>query len=197
MAILCADPEIRLYDDFLSQPECDKLIHLAKTHATPSTVVNRQNGVREENVARKSKTAFFERTSPLIEDVSKRLHEWFTIPEEHFENFQLTYYETGGFYKAHYDYFRPNDPGSLPHLELGGQRLLTFLVYLNKPKGGGYTSFPNLGLAALPNRGRLLVFENVDKDRNPHPNSVHQADIVSEGEKFILTTWVRERKISP
>ena len=193
-----SSPIIELGDDFLTGDECDHLIKHARFHAVPSTVVNNDTGDRVESVTRQSYTAFFPPTVSPVCDISDKLNNLFGWEvSRHFENFQLTYYKKGGFYKTHLDGFPLKNPGSKVHLDKQGQRLVTILIYLNTPMEGGATSFPNLGISVIPVRGRILCFSNASMDNEGQfdvdINSAHKAEIVSEGEKFILTTWIREQ----
>ena len=78
------------------------------------------------------------------------------MPVENGEAFQLAYYPPGTYYQPHYDYFPVEQPGSKVALDRGGQRLLTFMVYLNEvPEGkGGETSFVNADVKVRPELGR-------------------------------------------
>nr|WP_239094238.1 2OG-Fe(II) oxygenase [Bacillus sp. B15-48] len=51
---------------------------------------------------------------------------------------QVLNYWIGEEYKPHFDYFSPN---KVDH-DKGGQRVATFLIYLNDVKAGGETEFP-------------------------------------------------------
>lgn len=195
MAIIYNDPEIRLYDNVLNHEQCKGLIKYVLENNHSSTVVQKKSGERVPSPSRDSYTAYITDDHPIIQELSKKVCGILNgLDPANFEGWQLTYYKTGGFYKPHFDFFHPDWAGSEPHLKVQGQRLITVLLYLNKPTEGGYTSFPNLGISTLPEEGRLLLFENVDADKKPHMNSCHGADPVSKGEKFIVTTWVRERK---
>jgi prolyl 4-hydroxylase len=75
----------------------------------------------------------------------------------------------------------------------GGQRLATFLIYLNTVTAGGETSFPEIDASMSPVRGRAVLFHNcfpgtILRD----PRSDHHAMPVLEGEKWALPLWFRE-----
>ena len=60
-------------------------------------------------------------------------------------------------------------------------RYFSVLCYFNDDFEGGHTSFPCLDFAAVPERGRAIVF----------PSSyMHCAEPVLAGEKFVALTWI-------
>jgi prolyl 4-hydroxylase len=43
----------------------------------------------------------------------------------------------------------------------GGQRIWSIMVYLNEVEEGGGTAFPELEIEVIPERGKLLAWNNV------------------------------------
>ena len=113
-------------------------------------------------------------------------------PVENGEGLQILQYRPGAEYKPHYDYFDPNEPGTPTILKRGGQRVATVVMYLSEPAKGGGTTFPDVGLEVAPKRGNAVFFSY---DR-PHPSThtLHGGAPVIEGEKWIATKWLRERR---
>jgi len=68
-------------------------------------------------------------------------------------------------------------------------RYATTLVYLQNVARGGETIFTKLGIKVNPKQGRLLVWNNMDRQGGCDTTSVHQAAPVSEGRKYILQRW--------
>lgn len=102
------------------------------------------------------------------------------------------HYGIGGEYKPHYDYFDPSTPGGLYHYNRGGQRVASFIVYLNTPEAGGETVFPKAKLRVKPEKGKALLFYNVDPEGKEDPMSFHGGAPVIAGEKWIITRWLRQ-----
>ena len=117
-----------------------------------------------------------------------RLARW---PVEHGEGLQVLRYQRGNEYQPHYDYFDPSQPGTPHLLRRGGQRVATFVIYLNTPEQGGATTFPDVGLDIAPRQGHAVFFSYP----RPHPStrSLHGGAPVRAGEKWIATNWLRER----
>jgi len=88
---------------------------------------------------------------------------------------QLIRYKAGGLYVPHKD--SSEDPSEVAF----ASRYFTVLCYLNSNFEGGRTSFPGLNYTATPAPGRTLVFPS---------QYVHSAVPVSQGEKFVLLTWL-------
>jgi len=108
------------------------------------------------------------------------------------EGLQVLHYQPGAEYKPHYDYFDPVHPGSAPILKRGGQRVATILMYLNTPKKGGGTTFPDVGFEVAPIKGNAVFFSY---DRaHVNTKSLHGGAPVIEGEKWVATKWLRERE---
>lgn len=129
----------------------------------------------------------------VIRRIEKRISQVTCIPEEHGESIQILYYSVGAEYQPHFDYFDPATPGGLAHFNRGGQRVATFLVYLNTPEEGGETIFPRAMLKVAPKKGTAVLFYNVDGMGMIDPMSFHGGAPVISGEKWLLTRWLRER----
>jgi prolyl 4-hydroxylase len=66
------------------------------------------------------------------------------------------------------------------------------IVYLQAPERGGATTFPDVHLDIAPIKGNAVFFSY---DR-PHPltRTLHGGAPVLEGEKWVATKWLRERR---
>jgi len=172
--------------------ECLELIELAKSKLARSTVVDDKTGQPVEHTARTSSGAFFTKAeTPLVAEVERRISQRVGIPVENGEGLQVLRYEVGQEYKPHHDYFEPRADSQVDHLKNGGQRVLTFLVYLNTPELGGATCFPDVGLEVAARQGRALSFSYAP---NPASKSLHGGMPVFRGEKWVITKWFREGK---
>lgn len=131
------------------------------------------------------------------------------MPLSNYEGIQYGLYNKGGYYKHHYDFADPNWGGGVNNfLSRGGQRVLTFLIYLNTlaPEDGGTTVFPNMNpqLTFKPTQGLALVFYNVETEIDMNGNPIfsdkcdytagHEATpILKDGvQKHICTQWIRQ-----
>jgi prolyl 4-hydroxylase len=186
-------PRVLVLGGFLSDAECDQIVALAKPRMARSETVDNLTGGSEVNVARTSRGMFFERgETGVIDRVEKRIAAMLDWPVQNGEGLQVLHYQPGAEYKPHYDYFDPVHPGSAPILKRGGQRVGTILMYLNTPKKGGGTTFPDVGFEVAPIKGNAVFFSY---DRaHVNTKSLHGGAPVIEGEKWVATKWLRERE---
>ena len=186
-------PRVIVLGGFLSDAECDQMIALARPRMARSETVDNLTGGSEVNVARTSRGMFFERgETGVIDKVEKRIAALLDWPVQNGEGLQVLHYQPGAEYKPHYDYFDPVHPGSAPILKRGGQRVGTVLMYLNTPKKGGGTTFPDVGFEVAPIKGNAVFFSY---DRaHVNTKSLHGGAPVIEGEKWVATKWLRERE---
>ena len=132
--------------------------------------------------------------NPFIARLDRRIAEVMNWPVENGEGLQILNYQIGGEYKAHFDYFAPADPGSQVHLAHGGQRVSTLVMYLNEVEAGGETVFPDIGLSVVPKKGSAVYFEYCNSLGQVDPLSLHSGMPVIQGEKWIATKWMRQRR---
>lgn len=187
-------PRVVLLGNLLSDAECDDLIRYSETRMERSPVVSDVDGKSEVNAYRTSRGAMFQRgESALIARIEARLAALTRWPVENGEGLQLLRYESGNEYRPHYDWFDPAVPGPRKHLERGGQRVATIVMYLSDVEQGGATSFPNVGLQVQPKKGCAVFFANTDTQHRPDMQTLHAGEPVVQGVKCIATKWLRER----
>ncbi|HJV76291.1 MAG TPA: 2OG-Fe(II) oxygenase [Noviherbaspirillum sp.] len=188
-------PRIVLLGNVLSNEECDALIDYGNQRLQRSPVVSDTDGANQVNTQRTSRGAMLQRgESELVARIEARLAALTQWPAENGEGMQLLRYEKGNEYRPHFDWFDPALPGPRKHLERGGQRVGTVVMYLSEVEQGGGTSFPNLGLQVQPKKGSAVFFANTDPYGVPDKNTLHAGEPVMRGVKFIATKWLRERK---
>lgn len=184
-------PRLALIGGFLSDAECDALVALSRPRLLRSQTVDHHSGGSEVNAARTSDGMFFERGEvPLVQRIEQRIAALLRWPQARGEGLQVLRYAPGTQYRPHFDYFDPAQPGTATVLKQGGQRVGTLLMYLQAPRRGGATVFPDAGLEVTPVKGQALFF---GYDR-PHESTgtLHGGAPVIEGEKWVATKWLRE-----
>ena len=187
-------PRIVLLGNVLSGDECDELIRYGEQRLQRSPVVSDTDGATQVHAHRTSRGAMLQRgETELVSRIEARLAALTQWPVENGEGMQLLRYEKGNEYRPHFDWFDPALPGPRRHLERGGQRVGTVVMYLSDVEQGGGTSFPNVGLQVQPKKGSAVFFANTDVYRVPEQNSLHAGEPVEKGVKFIATKWLRER----
>ena len=138
---------------------------------------------------RSSSTCFCRSSSycidhPAIRYLDERVSNVTGIPGvELYSRRQLLRYAEGGYYREHTDHLNLHD--------VGGERLLTFFIYLNDVEEGGETFFPSFGAKVEPRAGRAVVWNNVvDRSVDIEPQTRHAAMPVIRGEKYSINYWI-------
>lgn len=187
------EPRVVVFSGFLADDECEGLMDLAARRLARSQTVDVQTGGNEVNSARTSEGMFFSRgENELCSRIEARIASLLSWPVENGEGLQVLRYRPGAEYLPHYDYFDPAQAGTPAVLRRGGQRVATLVMYLNTPTKGGATVFPDAGLSVAPIKGHAVFFSY---DR-PHPvtRTLHGGAPVLEGEKWVATKWLRQRR---
>ena len=183
--VLNEEPLIVKFHDVLTDEECKSLIDNAKSRLQRSKLAN-----KEVSKIRTSSGMFFEENeSPLINEIEKRVASLMHLPIENAEGLQVLHYEPGQEFKAHFDYFSPNQPSS------SNNRISTLVMYLNDVEEGGATTFPNLGLSNAPEKGSAVYFEYFYNNPKLNELTLHSGAPVIRGEKWIATQWMRKKQI--
>ena len=177
-------PTIVVVDGVASPEECEAIIDHTKDRLEKSTVALEGDNIAD--TARTSTGGFFPHSD--FPEICKKVSDIAGIPLERAEPMNVLRYTGDQEYKPHYDALGEE------YLENGGQRILTGIVYLNNSVGGG-TAFPKFNMIFGAIGGRLLLFENVDKNMQTHDLSLHQGMPPHEGEKWVFTLWFRERNL--
>ena len=73
----------------------------------------------------------------------------------------------------------------------GGERVLTFMLYLSTVEAGGSTVFPQPGISVKPVVGNALLWFNVGPQHQYDSRTVHMGCSVLYGNKWIATKWHR------
>lgn len=187
-----------IIEDFLTSEECAQLIEAARPRLEKSGSWDLKTASTQYTDYRTSEQMYFQNgENDLVKSIEERIAKLTGIPENHGEGMQVLRYVKGGHYKVHHDAFDPRYEGNEPVLKVGGQRIMTFLIYLNtlSDENGGATYFPKLNLRIKPERGKALFWHNVDEHGTIDMMMMHEGmDVLEDGvEKWILTRWIRQR----
>lgn len=188
-------PVIAVLGNVLSASECDELIERSRDKLERSTTVDPASGGFKVIAERSSEGTFFAlNADPLIARLDRRLATLMGGPVENGEGLQILHYRSGGEYRPHFDYFPPDEAGSAVQMAVGGQRVATLVMYLNDVPRGGGTVFPRLELEVCPAKGSAVYFEYTNSRGQVDPLTLHGGAPVLEGEKWIMTKWMRQRR---
>jgi len=176
--------------DFLDSDTCAGLIERIDARRRPSEI---SDDIGIANY-RTSETCDLDWRDPLVAQVDSRIAALLGLPLAASEPLQGQRYAPGQEFKPHTDTFEPGGYDFYVHTADTGQRTWTAMIYLNDVEEGGATWFPQAGLRVAPQRGLLLAWNNMAADGSPNPATLHEGSAVTEGTKYIVTKWFRERQ---
>lgn len=183
---------VAVYDDFISTEDCDYLIRLSQDRFIKSMVFDSEKPLTD---GRTSESAYLTIKDETIERLKQKCSELLEVPVSHFEDFQCVSYQLGQEYQNHFDTYDASTEEGRMEIEKNGQREYTILAYLNDDFEGGGTHFPRLDLVLKPKKGRVVIFKSINNNRTVIQTSIHAGLPVSNGRKYALNIWVRDKEI--
>ena len=116
---------------------------------------------------------------------------------QQFEAPMVLHYDVGEQITPHFDFIDVHAPDYEQQIREQGQRMITFLLYLNDDYAGGETTFPTLGLVNRGTAGDGLYFINSHQDRSADRNMLHTGSPPRTGEKWIVSQFIRDIPLRP
>jgi prolyl 4-hydroxylase len=190
-------PLIRSFDGFVPDAVCDWLMDFSRGRLERALVYDAVGG---RDIASRNRTntwaQFDLMTCELIHLlVQHRMQAACGIPLHNMEATAILHYAVGEESTNHYDFVSPETPGYDAEIAKNGQRVLTFLVYLNDDYDGGRTDFVHLGVAHKGRRGEGLFFVNSLENNAPDLRTLHAGRPPTRGEKWIVSQFIRGRRV--
>ncbi len=189
-----AQPRIVALPGLLAADECIYLALKGLPMLRPARVVGR-DGQSTIDPIRSNDTAKFGllEADALVQSLDLRVAAALGHPAENGEGLALLRYQVGQQYLPHCDWIDPTRDATRGDLERWGQRVATCIVYLNDSFEGGATEFPELGLTVRGGVGDAFVWNNVLPDGAIDPLTRHAGLAPTQGMKFLLSKWMRDR----
>ncbi|MDB5977834.1 MAG: hypothetical protein JWR07_4594 [Nevskia sp.] len=187
-------PRIRKVEHFLPAGVCNWLIMRGRSKLQRARVYAADGGALIDASRTNSETDFnIVETDLVMLLLRARIASVTGLPPAVMELTKVLHYQVGQQFAPHYDFIDPVAPGFAEELAVRGQRIATLLVYLNDDYQGGETDFPKLGLRYKGRKGDALLFANVDTNQQPDPRTLHAGLPPTQGEKWLLSQWLRDR----
>lgn len=172
--------------NFMKEDECKIIINEINSQLVESSLTTEHSNYRT------SRTCYLNlHNKVLSKNIDEKICELFGMTYHFSEGLQGVRYDPGQYFKGHTDYFDPGTPQFDENVEPGGQRTWTFMIYLNEPIRGGHTFFERIGRSFAPVTGTALLWNNLYPDGTVNPFTYHEALPVEEGNKWIITKWLR------
>ncbi len=193
--VLFERPRIRVFENFATPTECDWLIERCREYLKPATVYENSGTQSQRHEGRSNSEAGYqlESSDVMLSLIQDRIARASGVPVENFEIGQLLHYKPGETFMRHSDFLQP---GMHEEIEARGQRVATFLTYLNDDYDGGETEFTDVGFKFKARKGDALMFLNVDQAGAPDPLSMHAGMPTTRGEKWVLSLWLRGKPVN-
>lgn len=199
------DSQIHLIDNFIDPEECYAMEEAAAQTLHRATVADGKGG-SELSPSRKAMQAgitvpwHLESEGNKIASVSRKVYEYVNyaldldINEDGQEDLMSIQYFGRGDDEKEPDRYMPHCDGQCDGLEFkSGNRMATVVMYCTIPTRGGATNFRNSNVHIAPKRGSAVFFSYIDPQtmKTDTGFSEHSGCPVIEGEKKIVTQWIR------
>jgi prolyl 4-hydroxylase len=194
---LSVSPRIRLFDDLVSHAVCRWLIGRAAGRLSRALVYEALSKEVTVHPTRTNTAAVFSMldTDLVCVLTQLRMAAALGVPFRQFEPITVLHYAEGEEITEHFDFVDPNVPDYEQEIAQRGQRIATFLIYLNDDYGGGETAFPRVETS---HKGRLaqgIYFINALPDGSADVRTLHAGRPPANGEKWIVSQFVRNRRV--
>jgi len=192
---LCADPLVRVVPELLDDRVCRWLIEKARGRLTRALVYEALSKRTTVSETRNNTAATFGLLDTDIVCVfaQARMAACVGVPFRHLEAMSILHYAEGEEITEHFDFVDPDVPDYDRQIAAQGQRVVTFLAYLNDDYGGGETAFLELRLSHKGRRGDGLYFVNARADGSADTRTLHAGRAPTNGEKWIVSQFMRNR----
>ena len=185
---LCENPRIRASDGFVRAAIGRWLIGLGQGRFKPALMFD---GKKARFSASRNNSDFpfdIVTADVIVALVRERVAAVTRLPIYAMEPPQIFHYATGQEIKGHYDHVKAQDRDGYQ-----GERIATFIMYLNDDYEGGELEFEKIGLRHRGKAGDGVFFANVDASGKADMLTLHAALPVTRGEKFVLSQWIQDR----
>lgn len=173
-------PKVQLYTwkNFLVPEICDAVVELIDQRLRGSTTAD----AFADPKVRTSRTSDIGMLGhDLIMQLDELMAEAIGIHWSYTDVTQGQRYDLDQEYKAHYDYFITGTREHQVFCQLGGQRTWTFMIYLNDVEEGGGTRFRRLEKTIMPEKGKAVIWNNLNPDGTVNPHTIHHGMKVRKG----------------
>jgi hypothetical protein len=198
--MLSDEPRVSVIPGFVTPQLCEVLISFAAGRLEPARVYDPNTRTDIVLAHRSNTVARFgvDAVEFLHVLLQARMSAACGAPLPHFEAPTQLHYAMGEQIADHFDFVDPRVAQDYAgEIARNGQRIITFIVYLNDAYDGGETSFRKLGIVHRGNLGEGIYFVNTLPDLTPDLRMVHAGEPITRGEKWIVTQFIRDISLRP
>lgn len=195
--MLSEQPRLRVIEGFASAEECAWLIERARDHLQRATIYKGSTALEVSQLRTNTECNLM---LPLLDVVScaliARAARLAEVTPAFCEVAKVLHYAPGESFGPHGDFQDVRSPSLREDVRRNGQRIATFLIYLNDDYEGGETDFIKAGVRFKGRTGDALLFVNVDDAGAPDHQTLHQGLAPTRGEKWLFSQWMRGKPIN-
>jgi hypothetical protein len=197
--VIALEPRVGQVQQLCTAPVCDWLIGRAHGRLQRALVYDAFERREIMHEMRTNTTANFDfATLDIVQLlVQARMAKTCSQRMQQLEAPMILHYEVGQQIKPHFDFIDTAAPDYEQQIREQGQRMITFLLYLNDDYDGGETTFPELGIVNRARRGEGLYFINSRADRSADRQMLHTGSPPTRGAKWLVTQFVRDIALRP
>ncbi|CAF0718005.1 unnamed protein product [Brachionus calyciflorus] len=183
-------PKIWLYHDVITEKQIEIMKELATPKLRRAIVRSPVTGKFETAEYRISKSGWLtDREHPSLNYLTKLVKAVTNLTMETAEEWQIANYGIGGQYEPHFDFARKTEPRDA-FSEAIGNRIATWLFYLETPEVGGATVFPPVGARVNPTKRSAAFWYNLHPSGDGDYRTRHAACPVLYGTKWVSNKWI-------
>lgn len=188
-------PRVRCARGFTTPDVCGWLISRAQGRMEPATLYKGDTKIAEFDAARTCSDYQFDivNAGVVLQFLRARIAKMTGLIVPAMEPPRVFHYALGEEIKPHYDRLVDGTSGYGGDGGYQGDRIVTFLLYLNDDYDGGDLDFPRVNFRCKGKTGDAVYFAHVDGAGKPEKLSLHASIPITRGEKWIFSQWIHDR----
>jgi prolyl 4-hydroxylase len=192
---LCESPLVRHLPGLIPRHVCEWMIEHARPRLTRALVYDAVEDKSTANQTRTNTVALFNVTNSDLVSVLIQVQMCANtgVSFRQLEPLSVLHYDVGEQIIEHFDFVDPDAPTFDQQVAEYGQRMITFLLYLNEDYTGGETELPKIGISHKGQLGGGFYFVNIRGNDEPDLRTLHAGRPPIRGEKWVVSQWVRSR----
>jgi len=194
---LNGSPLVRRFPQFATVAMCRWLIDSSRNRLVRAPIYDAVAKTEAVSSTRTNTWAQFNITHADLVSVLAQVHICANVGVafRQLEPLAVLHYDTGEQSTEHFDFIDPLIPDYADEVARKGERIVTFLVYLNDDYAGGKTEMPELGISHQGQKGEGLFFVNAHPNGDPDRRTVHAGRPPTQGEKWVVSQFMRSRPL--
>ncbi len=191
------DPLLRSFPQFIPPTICDRLVSLSRNRLQRAEVYDPHH---RRNIRANTRTNSIAQYSLLDHEIlhlllQEKMALACGVDVAQMEATAILHYSPGEEITNHFDFVDPQMLNYAEEIAKNGQRIITFLIYLNDDYAEGETVFPRLGIKHKGQRGEGFYFVNCLPGQDPDLRTWHAGQPPLHGDKWIVSQFIRNHAI--